>query len=188
MARKNENSAAARAVQAHQQPADDRRARTRDARNERQRLEHADAERACHRRPIGVVHDGRADDTLDGQHHQASEDERPTEHNRALVEDGRDEITEQQPRNHRRQERHEQHDGESTCLGPKEQARRHRDDSLAIEPHHRQDRAQLNHDGEHAARIVVAQQLSTNEQVRRRRNRQKLGQTLDDAEDCRLEV
>ena len=58
----------------------------------------------------------------------------------------------------------------------------HADDLLAIQPHHREDRAELDHHREDAAGIVEAEQPAADQQVRRRRHRQKLGQPLHDAE------
>ena len=60
--------------------------------------------------------------------------------------------------------------------------REHAQDLVAVEPHHGEDRPELDHHREHAARIVVAEHPCADEQVRSRRHRQELGDALDDAE------
>ena len=62
-----------------------------------------------------------------------------------------------------------------------------RDELLPVQPHHRQDRTELNHDREHAARIVESERPLADQQVRRRRDGQELGHPLHDAEERRFE-
>ena len=48
----------------------------------------------------------------------------------------------------------------------------------AVQPHHREDRAELDHHGEHAAGIVEAEQPLPEDQMRGRRDRQELREPL----------
>jgi hypothetical protein len=61
-------------------------------------------------------------------------------------------------------------------------AHQHFENLGPIEPHDREDRSQLDHHREHAARIVEPEQPFSNEQMGGRRNRQKLGEALHDAQ------
>src|SRR5262249_20594040 len=57
------------------------------------------------------------------------------------------------------------------------------DDLRAVQPHDGQDRSELDHHREDAARIVEAEQLRADQEVRRARYREELGHPLNDAED-----
>jgi len=55
--------------------------------------------------------------------------------------------------------------------------------ALAVVPAHREDRPELDHDLEHLAGVVVvAEQVAEDDQVPGGRDRQELGEALDDAE------
>ena len=56
------------------------------------------------------------------------------------------------------------------------------DDLAPIQPHHREDRAELDHDGEDAAGIVEAEQRARQSAVRGGRDGQELGEPLNDPE------
>ena len=153
-----------------------------------------DAERARDRRLIGLVHVRRRPEALDEQHDDAADDERRGDdaqrRTRRVVEPALDEVREQHAGDRRRDERDDDSTPRTAAPSGSDGSRdTTRDDLRAIQPHHRQDRSELDHHGEHAARIVEAEQLLREQQMRRRRNRQELGQSLDrrpsDARRCR---
>ena len=83
-------------------PAHHRGARSRHTRHERQRLTHADGERAGVRHLFDVAHDRRGAQPFDEEHHDAARDERDGKHARAGVEDALDEGRQQRARDERR--------------------------------------------------------------------------------------
>ena len=75
--------------------------------------------------------------------------------------------------------------GEAAGLSAVRQPRDDAPHLAPVEPHHRQDRAELDHHGEGAAGVVEAQGALGQQQVRRRRHRQELGESLHHAEQRR---
>ena len=99
MARKNENSAAAARSSPSDHAADDRRARPRHARHQRQHLARADRQGLRDRRPVRVEHRRRRAIPFDHQHHDAAQHERRRDDAGAGVEHRRDVVgQEQRPR------------------------------------------------------------------------------------------
>ena len=109
-------------------------------------------------------------------------DERDGDHREALVEHALHEVRQQRAGDERREHGDDQHQRETPRLRARRQAGDHVEDLRAVEPHDREDRAELDHHGEHAARIVEAEQALADQQMRRRRHRQELGEALHDAE------
>ena len=89
-------------IESHQHAADDRGARSRHPRNQRQRLEHADRHRPAHRNPLRLPHHDPRPESLDHQHHDAADDERHGDRREALVQHALDEIRRETLRQWRR--------------------------------------------------------------------------------------
>src|SRR5436190_2077775 len=118
----------------------------------------------------------------DGRHDDAAGDERDGDDAEALVQDASHELG-QQPAGHQSGHRREaDHQREMARFRPGRQPGQDGDELLAIQPHHREDRAELNHHREDAARIVITEQATADQQVRRRRDRQEFHQPLKDSE------
>ena len=142
----------------------------------------ANAERARQRHPLCVGDDGRRTEPFDDQHHDAAGDERHGDHARSSVEHALDEAGQQGAGDERGHRRDDDHKAKCRVVGIATTVRRRRARIFARYSHMiAQNRAELDHHGEHAARIVVAEQPAADQQVRRGRNRQKLGDPLDDA-------
>ena len=130
--------------------------------------------------------DGRRTHALDDQHDDAADDERHGKHARALVQDALDEVGEEARRRAapewwpRRSPRRN--------AAPPARNRGPRATSTilrAIQPHDREDRSELNHDGEDAAGIVVARPLRREQQMRGGGDRQEFRDSLHDSEQRR---
>ena len=173
-----------RAIEPHQHPAHDRGARSGNAGNHRQHLARADPERARERRAIRVEHGRHRAVTLDQQHDDAAGHKRGRKNLRALVEDGGHVISQQEACENGWQERHQNHQRKMTRVGIGRQTHHDVKDLRSIEPHHREDRSELDHDGEHASGILEVQEPRADEQMRRGRDGQKLSQPLNDAQQC----
>ena len=119
---------------------------------------------------------------LHEQHDDPADQERRANHPDAGIEHPLHERREQGAGDKRRNRADDNHQSEVARVGVGRQPGHHAEDFLAIQPHDGDNRAELNHHREHAARIVVAEQALADEQVRRRGHREKLGHALDDSE------
>ena len=72
-------------------------------------------------------------------------------------------------------------EGEMSIVVSRKQARAKGENFRAIEPDDRQNRSELDHHGEDAARVVVPDPSAQKQQMGGGRNRQKLGDSLDEA-------
>ena len=119
-----------------------------------------DAERPRQRRLVGVDHGRRAAAALDDQHHDAAGDEGRSDHAGAVVEDrsSRSRRAARRPRARARKPTSSMQ-RKPPRLGARGQPQRRRPRIFgAIQPHHGQDRAELDHHREHAARVLEAEQ------------------------------
>ena len=121
--------------------------------------------------------------SLRPQDHEGSDDEGGR--NRHRREESRlDRVGEGEPEHRRGQEGDEQVEHEALRRALAEEPRRDGDQLHAIFPAHREDRARLNHDLEQLRFVSgVAEQRSGDDQMPRRRDREELGETLDNDED-----
>ena len=141
-------------IEPHQHAADDRGARSRHARNQCQRLEHADRHGPAHRDPLRLAHRG-----LRPNRSTASITTPPTMNATAMVaklsystrltKSARN-APATRGRDERRAAPPPRNAGSVPGVG---QSHHHSGDSLAIQPHHSQNRTELNHHREHTARV-----------------------------------
>ena len=172
------------ARQAEHHAADDRRARAAGAGDQRQALHQPDLERVDARHLVDRPHalgPGLALAALDEQDRQAADDEgQRHRHRREQVR--LDRLRERQPEHHRGHER-DQHVEREALRDPVaadvgDGAR----EALPVLPDDGEHRAGLDRDLEHLGRLAgEAQQRAGDDQVPGRRDRQELGQALDDA-------
>ncbi|MCY1235915.1 hypothetical protein D9M72_485460 [compost metagenome] len=87
----------------------------------------------------------------------------------------------------RRQEGDQNGQDEAARLDARRQRQRDRQKLLEIDEQDGQNGAELDEDGEGVARRPEAEEVAGKEDVRRRRNRDKLRQALDESEDKRAD-
>ena len=105
-------------------PADDRRAGTRHAGDERQHLTQADAERPRHGRVLRILHDGRGARALDDEHHQTAGNERGREDRGTFVQHVLDETGQERAGQQRGNGGDDDREREMTRLVARQQPRR----------------------------------------------------------------
>ena len=168
-------------------PADDRRPGPRGAGDQRERLGEPDLQRVAGAHRVDLLDARLPVCTLEPQDHDAADHEGRRDGHR-MEEVGLDVLAEQQPQNSRRHEGDQQIHGEASLRRiAREPAHRERE-APPIFPAHRQDRTELDGDRERLLLLAgEAQQLLGDDEMARARDRQELGESLDDAEDQRLE-
>ena len=98
-----------------------------------------------------------------------------------------DDLRQRHTRDRRRQEGHDHAPGEQSCSGIAGQADRHVPQLAPVDRDHRQDRAELNDDGEGLPAIARdAQQPFGNQQMAGGGHGQELGKALNDPEQDRV--
>ena len=89
-------------------------------------------------------------------------------------------MRQQRPREQCRNSREDDGRREITGVRVRAQAEDDLGDFRAVEPYDGENRSELDHHGEHAARIVVMEQAAGEQQMRGGGNRKKLGYPLHD--------
>ncbi len=188
MARKKENSAAARLSLPEQHGADDRGARPRYAGDQRQRLEQADAEADAERvgHDVGVPRGHRQ--PVDEEQHDATEDQHDRDQRHRFEHHARDEVVEQDAEDRRRKEGDDDAEGEAARRRARWEASiGEAPEPAGIDREQRQDRAELDQHLEGLAVVLEAKELADEEEMRGRGNGQEFGDALDDAKDQGVE-
>src|SRR5690606_38778609 len=174
------------AVDPERHRAEDRRPRPADPRDHRDALDQPDEDRLAHRHIRDPADVPCLREPLDEQNRKAPDDQRPG-HYDGIFEHQLDIIAEREAEDDRREKGEQQvaHEGDGDRIAAKE-AGEHLPEQLPVQHHDREDRPRLDRNVEdRPTRGVIAEKFRRQNQVPRRGNGQKLGETLDDAEDDR---
>ena len=138
------------------------------------------------RRPLGILDVGRWTHLLDHQHHHAAGNEGGGKDGGALVQHALDEAGKQRAGDQRGNHRDGDRQREVPRVGARTEPGDDLDDLAPVQHHDRQNRTELDHHGEHAVRIGIAEQTLSETEVRRRRHGEKFRNPLEHAKERRL--